>query len=62
MRHHYWTGDGLLNHAVLIIFKLFYCSRGQDLEETEIMGVRIENDRYFFRSNLYTSPTYQWQA
>lgn len=60
MRHHYRTGDGLLNCALLIIFKLFYCSRGQDLEETEIMSMEIANDGHFFRSNLYTNLTYQW--
>lgn len=62
MRNHYRTGDGSLNHVLVIILKLLYCSRGQDLEEAEIMRVQSENDRHFFRSNLYTNLTHQQQA
>ena len=62
MRNHYRTGDGSVNHVLLIILKLLHCSRGQDLEEAEIMSVQSENDRHFFRSNLYTNLTHQQQA
>lgn len=44
MHNHYATGDGLLNHILLIILESCYCSRGQYLEEAEITGVRSEAD------------------
>lgn len=62
MCNHYRPGDGLLNHSLLIILKSLYCSRGQDLEEAEIIRVQSENERHFFRSNLYTNLSHQRQA
>lgn len=62
MHNHYATGDGLLNHILLIILESCYCSRGQYLEEAEITGVRSEADWHFFRSNLCTNLMHQLQA